>query len=310
MDRHLKRWIIFFLLAMVVSAQARQASRRSKAAPATATQPATTVLPSEDTVNSFLQQMFAYEPELTWKVLSIKPAPAEGLAEITFLVSSPHGEQANVLYVTADGKHAIVGNIIPFGARPFEPMWQAIKKGISGPARGPADAPVTLVEFGDLQCPHCKEAQPVIEKLLAEEPNVRMVFQNFPLPGHDWAAKAAAYADCIGRSSNDAFWKFLHEVYDAQADITAADADEKLTAFATQSGAKGPDIAACAAQPDTITRVEKSVAFGKDLEVTSTPTVFINGRKIETIAAVPDDILRKLVEFAAKDVEDQQAAGK
>jgi protein-disulfide isomerase len=306
MYRHLNRWIIFFLLAATAVAQGKPAAHHAKPAPAVAA-PETAALPSEDTVNSFLQQMFAYEPELTWKVVSIKPSPAEGLTEITFVVSSPHGEQANVLYVTQDGKHAVVGNIIPFGARPFEPTWEAIKKGITGPSRGPANAPVTLVEFGDLQCPHCKEAQPVIEKLLAEEPNVRMVFQNFPLPGHDWAAKAAAYADCVGRGSSDAFWKFTHDVYDAQMDITAANADEKLTAFATQAGANGAEIAACAAQPETTVRVQQSIAFGKELDVSSTPTVFINGRKIETIAAVPDDILRKLVEFAAKDAEDQQA---
>ena len=71
---------------------------------------------------------------------------------------------------------------------------------MNGPSRGPADAPVTLVEFSDLQCPHCKEAQPTIDKLMAEEKNARLVFQNFPLPAHDWAAKAAYYGDCIGRS--------------------------------------------------------------------------------------------------------------
>ena len=97
----------------------------------------------------------------------------------------------------------------------LSPRRKELEKGITGPARGPADAPVTIVEFSDLQCPHCKEAQPVFEKLMAEEPNVRLVFQNFPLaiPAHDWAAKGAAYADCMGASSNDAFWKFIHGVY-------------------------------------------------------------------------------------------------
>ena len=98
---------------------------------------------------------------------------------------------------------------------------------------------MTVVEFGDLQCPHCKEAQPTIEKLMAEEKNARLVFQNFPLPSHDWAAKAAAYGDCLGRTSSDAFWKFLASVYAAQTDITAATPTRKLTALAEQAGAKG-----------------------------------------------------------------------
>jgi hypothetical protein len=65
---------------------------------------------------------------------------------------------------------------------------------------------VTIVEFGDLQCPACKAAQPTIEALVAAEPQARFVFQNFPLEMHNWAAKGAAYADCVGRASNDAFW--------------------------------------------------------------------------------------------------------
>ena len=95
------------------------------------------------------------------------------------------------------------------------------------------DSPVhVIVEFGDLQCPACKAAQPTIEALIAAEPNARFVFQNFPLEMHNWAAKGAAYADCLGRASNDAFWKFVSKTYETQSDITAANADEKLTALA------------------------------------------------------------------------------
>ena len=123
-----------------------------------------------------------------------------------------------------------------------------------------------MVDFSDLQCPHCKEAHPALEKLMAENKNVRLVFQSFPLPMHDWAAKAAAYADCVSRSSNDAFWKFIAECLRAQSDITAANADEKLTGLADGAGVKGADIAACAAKPETASRVEKSQALGQVLE--------------------------------------------
>jgi protein-disulfide isomerase len=156
---------------------------------------------------------------------------------------------------------------------------------------------VTLVEFSDLQCPHCKEEQPNIDKLLTEDKNVRLVYQNFPLPSHDWAAKAAAYADCIGRTSNDAFWKFIESVYSAQGDITAANADEKLNGLADTAGAKSADVAACAAKPETIGRVEHSVLLGKSLEVTGTPTLFINGRQV---GGVPFEGLKTLVDFAAQ----------
>ena len=174
-----------------------------------------------------------------------------------------------------------------------------LEKGVNGPARGPANSPVMIVEFSDLQCPHCKEAQPTIEKLLASEPNAHFVFQSFPLPSHNWAAKGAAYADCVGRASNDAFWKFVQKTYDVQQDITESNADEKLTAIANDSGVKGPDIAACAAKPETDARVEHSIALGKTVDVTGTPTVFVNGYKIRNLG-MPPEALKNLVDFEAK----------
>jgi protein-disulfide isomerase len=260
-----------------------------------------TVLPSEATVDSFLHATFGYDPQLTWKISSIVPAPVPGLAEVSVVLASPQGQQLSRFFVTADGMHALTGEIIPFGAQPFAPARKALEKGITGPDRGPRDAPAIIVEFGDLQCPACKAAQPAIETLMAAEPNVRLVFQNFPLEMHNWAAKGAAYADCMGRASNEAFWKFVAKTYESQADITAENADEKLTAIADGAGVKGADIAACAAAPDTKARVDASLAFGKSMEVTSTPTLFLNGRRIGNVSTIPAEVLKQLVEFAAKE---------
>lgn len=258
-------------------------------------------LPSEATVDSFLQQTFGYQKDLTWKIASIKPAPVPGLAEVNVVLANPQGQQSSRFYVTPDGNHAVVGDIIPFGAKPFDSAKKTLEKGISGPERGPKEARVTIVEFGDLQCPACKAAQPAIEGLVAAEPNARFVFQNFPLEMHNWAAKGAAYADCVGRASNDAFWKFVSKTYETQADITAENADEKLTAIADGAGVKGADIGACAAKPETKTRVDASIALGKSVDVTGTPSIFVNGRKIGNVSQVPADVLKGLVEFAAKE---------
>ena len=266
--------------------------------------PATTVstpnLPSEATVDSFLQQSFGYQKDLTWKIASIKPAPVPGLAEVNVVLASPQGQQSSRFYVTPDGNHAVVGDIIPFGAKPYDPAKKTLEKGVSGPERGPKEAQVTIVEFGDLQCPVCKAAQPAIEGLVAAEPNARFVFQNFPLEMHNWAAKGAAYADCVGRASNDAFWKFVSKTYETQADITADNADEKLSAIADGAGVKGTDIAVCATKPETKARVDASIALGKSVNVTGTPSIFINGRKIGNVGQIPAEVLKQLVEFAGK----------
>ena len=286
-------YLILLLLVTLAGAQQPPAAPHAAAKATTSAN-----IPSEETVNAFLHEWFGYDPSSSWKVVSIKPSEIEGLSEVNVVLSGAQGTQALKLYVTPDGKHAVNGEIMPFGAHPFAPDQKKLEAGVNGPSHGPANAPVTVVEFSDLQCPHCKDAQPTLDKLMAEDKNVRVIFQSFPLPMHDWAAKAAAYADCVSRSSPDAFWKFISSVYGAQTDITAANADEKLTALADAAGVKGADIAACAAKPETTSRVEKSMALGKDLDVNSTPTLFINGRRVP---AVPYETLQKLINFAAKD---------
>jgi protein-disulfide isomerase len=265
-----------------------------------AAQEKTAALPTEETVNSFMQQTLGYDSSVSWKVSSIKPSVAAGLSEVTVVLTSPKGQSLTTFFVSEDGKHAIAGEIMPFGAKPYAPAQEALLKGVNGPAKGPDKSAVTIVEFSDLQCPHCKDAQPVIDKLLAAEPNARFVFQNYPLPMHNWAAKAAGYADCVGRSSKDAFWKFVQGTFDEQANITEANADEKLTGIADSAGVKGADMAACANKPETRARVEKSVQLGTDVGVTGTPTLFINGRKIGNVVGIPEDVLKGLVEFAGK----------
>ncbi len=287
------------ILILVLTGGLAAAQSSAKSPEKAPSAPAVT-LPSDATVDSFLEQTFGYQAGLSWKISSIKPAPVPGLAQVDVVLASPQGQQISRFYVTADGEHAVVGDIIPFGAKPFEPVRKTLEKGITGPSRGPKTAPVTIVEFGDLQCPACKAAQPGIEALVAAEPNARFVFQNFPLEMHNWAAKGAAYADCVGQASNEAFWKFVAKTYETQSDITAENADEKLTALADASGVKGAEIAGCATTPVTKAHVDASIALGKAVNVTGTPTLFINGRVIGNVSQVPAEALKGLVDFAAK----------
>jgi protein-disulfide isomerase len=261
-----------------------------------------TVLPTEDTVNAFLVQMFGYDPTVTWKVIQIRPSEVPGLAEVSLVLTNAQGSNPNRLLVSADGKHAITGDILPFGAKPFDDARSKLEKGVNGPAKGPVKASVTIVEFSDMQCPHCQKAAAGIEQLLAQEPEAHFVFQNFPLPSHNWAEKAAGYVDCVGRvpaggASNDAVWKFIQKTFDEQANITEANADEKLKAISTASGANADEIAACAVKPETKARVEASLALGKSVGVSGTPSLFINGRNVP--GGAPVDLLKKIVDFQA-----------
>jgi protein-disulfide isomerase len=284
MRRRLLQFTAVLLLSVTVPAQ-------QKVDPA---------LPSEDTVNAFLRQSFGYDPSVTWRIASIRPSQAQGLAEVVVVLGNAQGQQVTTFYVTPDGKHALVGDMIPFGATPYAEARQALEKGMNGVAKGPADAKVTIVEFSDLQCPHCKEAQPIVDKLLGDEPNAKYVMQQYPLPMHNWAAKAADYSDCLGRMNKDAYWKFVHEVFDQQSNVTESTADEKLTALADQAGVKGSEVAACAAKPETKARVDASIALGTSVGVNSTPTLYVNGRRISNVVGLPYEVLKELVEYAAK----------
>ena len=298
------RWTYCTLLSLLLLYPAvfAQKSTRKPVASVHSAAANSTALPSEATITEFIRHMFGYDSSLTWKVQSIKRARDPALSEVSVLMSSTQGQQLLNFFVTPNQHYAIVGegNMIPFGADPFAPALAELERGAKGPARGPANSPVTIVEFSDLQCPHCKAAQPTIEKLLAAEPNARFIFENFPLASHNWAFKGAAFDDCIGRRNNDAFWKFVKAVYDGQENITEATADEKLLNLANTAGVNGKEIATCAAEPQTRTRVEQSVQLGNSLGVTGTPTLFINGRQISNLSGIPFEALKAIVEYQAK----------
>lgn len=306
------RWLLVALV-LTGAALAQSSTSKSPAKPAPKTAASCpvcndkTVLPSEDTVNSFFFQTFGYDPTISWKIEEIRPSEIAGLASVTVTVSGPQGSSTTRLLVTPDGKHAIGGDILPFGAKPFQDARVQLEKGINGISRGPAKSPVLIVEFSDMQCPHCQKAAPAIEQLVAQEPEVHFVFQNFPLPLHDWAEKAAAYVDCVGRASNDAVWKFIQRAFEDQSNITASNVDEKLKAIATASGANEQEVAACAAKPETKSRIESSIALGKSLGVNGTPMLFINGREVS--GGAPTEILKKIVDFEFSQ-EKGEAAGK
>jgi len=260
--------------------------------------PSAAGLPTEATVDSFLKQMFGWNQELTWKIAEIKPAEDKGFAEVTAVFNTTQGQQIFRVFVTPDQKFALTGDMVPFGADPFATA-RAELKAANGPSHGPADAPVTIVEFGDLECPACKAAQPQITKLTQEEPKARLIFQNFPLESvHKWALLGAKYIDCVSQQGSDPTFQFIATVYEHQGEITADTADAMLKGYAKEAGANPDTVAACVAKPETLARVRQSIALGEKLGVNSTPTFFINGRKVVGFGNnTPYEVVKAIVEF-------------
>jgi protein-disulfide isomerase len=314
--------VFAMLLALVTFSVAQgktPGSNASATKPATAKAEADVAtsasLPTKETVESFLKHMFGYDPNITYQVVEIRPSRAPGIGEAFVALKTPQGQQNGIFYIMPGGKFAIIGGeLMPFGADPFAPARAEIAARANGPTRGPANSPVTVVEFSDLECPACKAAQPTVDRLIADEPDVKFIFQNFPLEKlHPWSFLAATYADCVGRQNNDAFWQFVGNVYQNQEAITAllpsnATSGEdamkqagpavakKLQELIAATPANSSKAAACAAEPATAERVRKSIALGNDLDVTGTPTLFVNGRRIANVSGIPYETLKAIVD--------------
>jgi len=301
MNHRLRPLLIVSLIVVSLAATAQNSSTANAAAggkAATANGATNSSLPSEATVDAFLKKMFGWNQDLTWKVEEVKPSEAAGISEATVVFNTPRGPQIARFYITADQKYTFMADLLPFGADPFAEARQLLKAA-DGPWHGPKDATTTIVEFGDLECPACKAAQPNITKLMEEEPKVRLIFENYPLPQHKWAMTAAKYLDCLGRQNNDAAFKFIATTYDHQSEITEQNVDPMLKGYVKDSGGDPDAVAACVTKPETEKRVRESMALGEKLDVSSTPTFFIDGRKLVGFStnSTPYDAVKAMVDF-------------
>jgi protein-disulfide isomerase len=105
--------------------------------------------------------------------------------------------------------------------------------------------------------------------------------------------------ECLGQANNDAVWKFIASVYDHQAEVKEQNVDQLLRGYVKDAGGDPDAIAACVAKPETAKRVADSVALGEKLNLTSTPTFFLNGRRILGFSSnIPYDTVKSMADFA------------
>jgi len=293
----MKKLLLFLLVASVLLAQTSKppSAPQPKTGPVATSATSGAKVPSKDDVEVALKRTLGYDPAVTWIVYDVRPSGIPGVSEI--LVSLNKQDPIRI-YWNADNQTAVIGQLLPFGSNPYASIRTRLQAA-DGPAIGAQSPTITLVEFSDLECPHCKSAQPVMEKLAADFPQVRYVFQQFPLPAsmHPWAMKAAEYSDCAAQLSPAAFWKYTDSIFENQGSIALATADDKLKELATAAGLDAQKMAACSAQPQTEARVKKSIDLGQSLDINQTPTVFINGRRVLSVADIPYEQLKNLVQF-------------
>ncbi len=282
--------VLVLLLAITAAAADKPAEKKAACTPVVSA-------PTKAEVDSFMQKTFGWDPSMKWTVADIRPAPhVSGLSEVDVAVE---GQGSLTLFVTPDGKHAFVSPPLDFGADPFAANRAVLQKEAVGASRGPADSPITIVEFSDFQCPHCKAAQPTLDRLLTDT-HARLIYEEFPLPMHEWAEKAAKYAECVNQIKPAIFFKYAQAIFDYQTEINAQNADERLKTLASEAGVDGNQIQQCASQPGIDYRVKQSMELGKKLGVNATPTIFVNGRMINGLSNIPYDTLKQIVEYMGK----------
>jgi protein-disulfide isomerase len=143
------------------------------------------------------------------------------------------------------------------------------------PSTGPADAPVTIVEFTDYQCPYCHRAQGVMDQVLARySGKVRLVHMEFPLDGHPEAVPAARAARCAGEQGK--FWEFHRSLMTAPGPLDTADLKRRAASLQLSPA----PFESCLASDRHDAAIQASLAQGESLGVTGTPAYFINGRML------------------------------
>lgn len=170
-----------------------------------------------------------------------------------------------------------------------------------GPSMGPADAPVTLVEFSDFQCQYCARSAATVKQLFEKYPGkIRLVFQDFPLPNHKEAPKAAEAAACAHDQGK--FWEMHDQLFQNQANLSVGE----LKRYAANVGLDAPAFSACLDTGKHAGEWKRTRALGEGYGISGTPAFFINGvpvfgaAPLQEFTTIIDDELARLAPPAAK----------
>jgi len=171
----------------------------------------------------------------------------------------------------------------------LEPPRFAVTADADDPARGPVDAPVTIIEFSDYQCPYCVRAQRTIEDVVAKyRGRVRLVFRDFPLSIHPNAVPAAIAASCARGKGK--YWQMARAMFADQSKLTPPD----LAHTAATLGMDSTAFRACMDAPDSRTDVDHDMADGRALGISGTPTFYVNGVMI--VGAREADVFERTID--------------
>jgi protein-disulfide isomerase len=164
-----------------------------------------------------------------------------------------------------------------------------VKVDASGFAKGPKDAPITIVEFADYECGYCSRAMESINQVMAKYPGkIRLVYRDFPLEFHQNAVPASIAARCAGAQSK--FWEMHTKLFENQSGLTV----ENFTKWAGELGLDMTKFDACSKDQMVMASIQADIQAGSSLGVSGTPAFFVNG--VSLSGAQPPEAFIKIID--------------
>jgi len=183
------------------------------------------------------------------------------------------------IYVTPDEKFYFWGEPVDATKEPDKVRWDNINlEGVH--AKGSAKAPVTIVEFFNFQCPHCRDAHFAMDKELYKDytkDQVRLVLKNYPLDQQEWSEAGAVAAECASLQREDGYLKMADLLFSTDT-VNAQNFRPVVTGYAESLNLDMSKFNKCFENKETLEKVKADKLEGTKAGVSSTPTFFINGR--------------------------------
>lgn len=268
-------------LSLIISSSFLAVVAQGRQAKSTPAEPSAALSPAQKNIEAYLRHLYAFGTDVPISVGSPKETSVEGLMETTINVTIGENKETVKFYVSKDGKYLFRGEMSDMTKDPLAENRSQIQMK-DAPTLGDPKAAVTLVEYSDFECPVCRSLHDVLRGMLPNYAGkVRVIFKDFPLEQlHPWARTAAIAGRCAYRQNPAAFWKMYDLIYDNQEIISAGNAWTKMMDYAGQSRLDTDTFKSCMASPEAGEAVNASRTNGQLLEVNSTPTVFVNGRRM------------------------------
>jgi protein-disulfide isomerase len=251
---------------------------------------------TRDKIIKYIRERFSIPAAVKVTMTDLRETAYPDFLVTTVTLDDGKDKRTQPLFVSKNMRYLVEGSLFNLGGDPRADIVRLISTK-DQPTQGPASAPVTLVEYSDLECPVCARMQEELETEIVPKygDKLRVVFKEFPLVAiHDWALTAAIAAQCTYQLEPSKYVDFRTAVYKNQTSINGDHARDLLLHVAAEAGVDNMKLAACIDAKESLPRVEANMQEADALGVGQTPTIFINGKTL--VGAPPAADVEKIID--------------